>query len=315
MKLVDIVQKRTSKFVFDKKLGIEDTILLASMGRSGSTFLSNIINYDNSFRVLFEPFRFDIVEEAKDFVYPFYLRPNDNEPNYFSSAQKILLGQINSEWVDRENRTIFPKARLIKDIRVNFFLKWIYNNFPEMKVILLLRHPCAVVNSWLSAGFGDGRIGRERLLSNHHFVTDMDDYLVEEYLKAESAFERLIFFWCFSYKVPFQQFSYGDIYLVFYENLILHPRDEIKLLFNFLKYRHSEEKVLNSLSKPSSTTTKNESFFYSNVLRVDQWKSNCSSEQLTRAYEIMNLFGMEALYCPATSIPNIKAATSLFGSE
>jgi len=313
---LDTIHKKISKrIVFDKSIGVEDTVFLASVGRSGSTFLSNVINYNNRFRVMFEPFRYDVVDEAKEFIYPFYLRPDNSNLNFFLAAKKIISGQVSSDWVNSENARLFPQARLIKDIRVNFFLKWIHNNFPEMKMILLLRHPCAVVHSWISAGFGSGRQARERLLANHHFVSDMDDILLKEYLKAETDFEKLIFFWCFSYHVPFQQFNFDDIHLVFYENLILHPKDEVRKLFQVLGYKYSEAKVLNSFSKPSSTTKKTESFFGEKLQRVDQWQKDCSKEQSARAYEIMKLFGMDKLYCPISSIPNMEVLEGLFGSR
>ncbi|WP_319525637.1 hypothetical protein [uncultured Desulfosarcina sp.] len=191
---IDTIQKIISKrIVFDKNIGIEDTVFLASMGRSRSTFISNVINYDNRFRVLFEPFRYDVVDKAKAFVYPFYLRPNNSNSYYFSSAQKIITGKIHSKWINKENNRIFPKARLIKDIRENFFLKWIQNNFHGLKIVLLLRHPCAVVSSWINSGFGDGRCRRDRLLANHSFVSDMDEVLIKEYIKVKTDFERLIF--------------------------------------------------------------------------------------------------------------------------
>jgi hypothetical protein len=99
---------------------------------------------------------------------------------------------------------------------------------------------------------------------------------------------------------------------VFYENLILQPRDEVRKLFHTLGYNYSEEKVLESLSKPSSTTKKKESFFDRGTLRVNQWQNKCTKEQSVRAYEIMQLFKMDKLYNPESSIPNMEAAVELF---
>jgi hypothetical protein len=311
LKLKAIHKKLSRRIVFDRHVGINDTIFLSSMGRSGSTFLSNIINHDNRFRVLFEPFRHDIVEQAKEFVYPFYLRPDNVNVRYYLSAKKIVSGRVGSQWINKENNCSFPKARLIKDIRSNFFLKWLKNRFPDLKVILLMRHPCAVVHSWISAGFGDGRISRERLLENHHFVSDMDDNLLKAYTKAETDFERLIFFWCFHYYVPLRQFDPRDIYLLFYEKFIMNPEDEARKLFQFLGYDYSEDDVLKSLSKPSSTTNKSESFFSGGDFRIDRWQDSCLEHQSARAYEIMKLFGMDELYCPVSSIPNDEAAEKL----
>jgi len=301
---------RIESIVFDNNLKQSDTVFLSSMGRSGSTLLSNVINYDNTYRILFEPFRYDLVGEAKDFVYPLYIRPDNHDLRYLSPAQKIIAGKIHSQWIDKENKTMFPKRRLIKDIRTNLYLKWIHNNFPEMKIILLLRHPCAVVSSWLKADFGDALPGRDRLLSDEEFIKNIDDSILDEYLKVDSAFESLIFFWCISYWIPFKEFNKDEVHLVFYENLITEPSNELESLFSFLDRDYSEE-ALNVLTMPSSTTNKDKSFFRKGV-KIDRWKNEFSSEQIDRAYEIMSLFGMDTLYSRETSIPNKKAAMQLF---
>ncbi len=316
-KLINKIRQKIGigSIVFDSNCGLSDTVFLASMGRSGSTLLTNVINYDNTHRILFEPFRYDVVSEAKDFIYPLYLRANNSDSRYLSSAQKIISGQVHSRWIDKENKVVFPKQRLIKDIRTNLFLKWIHNNFPEMKIILLLRHPCAVVASWLAADFGDGLKARDRLLADNSFINDMDDFILSEYLKAESGFESLIFFWCISYWIPFQQFNKDEIHLVFYENLFIDTSNELESLFTFLDRDYSKEEVLNALREPSSTTNKNKSFFRKGEVKINGWKNKFSSEQIDRAYEIMSLFGMETLYCPETSIPNRDTANQLFGSN
>jgi hypothetical protein len=304
-KITKIPEKIAKIVVFDKNIGVKDTVFLASMGRSGSTFLSNIINYDNRFRVMFEPFRASMVAEAKDFIYPYYIRPDNDDAGLLLSAQKIISGRVGSKWINRENRAVFPKARLIKEIRSNLFLKWLHSHFPEMKVVLLVRHPCAVAASWLSAGFADSREVRDRLLANRHFIADTDNTLIEEYQKANSDFERLVFLWCFSYHVPFRQFRRDELHTVFYENLILNPGAEIMNLFGFLGRKYAEEGIRDAYYKPSSTTKKSV-FFFREQVRVDHWKNNCTLEQIASAYKIMELFGLGDLYDPDTSIPNIK---------
>ena len=52
------------------------SIILAGMGRSGTTWAGNIINYDQSYRILFEPFLPARVKEAKGFEYLQYLNPD-----------------------------------------------------------------------------------------------------------------------------------------------------------------------------------------------------------------------------------------------
>lgn len=305
------------KITFDRHVGLKDTVFLSSMGRSGSTFISNIINHDNRYRIIFEPFRPGMTKGLQDITYPMYLDPERSDPKYHALFEKILKGRIHSDWVDIENRKIFPRARLIKAIRANLFLKWLHNHFPEVKYILLLRHPCAVVDSWLNAGFGDGTKAQQTLLANPILRARMDGNMITAYSRAESPFERLIFFWCIYNWIPLQQFKKNELHLVFYENFVTGPQDELRGLFSFLGVEYNEAAVLSSLSKPSLTTNKKAaSFQQSNAIsRLESWQKRLSAQQLARADEILALFGMNDLYTPNSAVPNREVAARLFASH
>jgi hypothetical protein len=305
---------RRRPFAFDGRIGLSDTVILASMARSGSTLVSNIINCDNTYRILFEPFRFDLVDAAKDFVYPFYLRPDNTDPRFFHAAQEILAGKVHSKWVDKENRAVFPKKRLIKDIRINMILKWLHNCFPEVKIVFLVRHPCAVVESWMAVRYGKGIAALNRLCTNEMFVEDIRNSILGEYRKAKSDFESLVFFWCVSHWVPFHQFHKDELYLIFYEDLLIDPKAEFEHLFSFLGHTYSPQKAFSAFSKPSSTVRQDNDTFLHKSYTFDSWMAKISPQQLDRAYEIMSLFGLEEIYSPITAKPNREAALNLFGS-
>ena len=303
----------TRSIVFDGNVGLEDTVILASMGRSGSTLVSSIINCDNTYRLLFEPFRFDRVREAKHFVYPFYLRPENTAPHLFRDAQKIMTGNVHAQWIDQENKAVFPKKRLIKDIRINMMLKWLHNGFPKVKIVLLVRHPCAVVESWMAARFGMGPVACERLCANEWFMEDINGSIMDEYRRAEPGFESLVFLWCVSYWVPFHQLGKDEVHLLFYEDLLIDPQKELEALFSFLGQSYNPRKALRVLTQPSSTTRANSDVFLKGY-KFDSWRAHVTSGQLDRMYEIMSLFGMEKLYSPTTGRPNREIALNFFGT-
>ena len=174
------------RLVFDASVGLEDTVILAGMARSGSTFLANLVNCNGDYRILFEPFRHDVEPMAKAFVFPSCIEPGCEDARYLEPAEHILRGRIHSDWVDRENASIFPKKRLIKDIRINFFLKWLKQHFPAVKIILLFRHPCAVVESWMRKGFGGGLKSREALLGNKAFMSLVANKLRRDQVEVQS---------------------------------------------------------------------------------------------------------------------------------
>src|SRR5438552_19014615 len=56
------------------------TVLLAGSARSGTTWLAAVINYDNSHRYMFDPFRPDRLDETRICASPQYVRPDDERP-------------------------------------------------------------------------------------------------------------------------------------------------------------------------------------------------------------------------------------------
>jgi hypothetical protein len=125
------------------------TVFLAGTGRSGTTWLQEVINYNNAYRIMFEPFHSKRVGLIKEWNYRQYLRSDNLDDKFIKPASAILSGKIRHEWIDRSNRKHVAKKRLIKDIRAQLLLKWMKHNFPEIPIILMIRHPCAVANSKL----------------------------------------------------------------------------------------------------------------------------------------------------------------------
>ncbi|MBW1855726.1 MAG: sulfotransferase domain-containing protein, partial [Deltaproteobacteria bacterium] len=136
------IKRIPSRFFIDIYTGKDDsTVFISGMGRSGTTWLSELINYNNSYRDIFEPFHPHKVKETKIFKYNQYLNPKDQNPKLLNQANKILSGRFQSKWTDRNNKKIVATERIIKDIRTNLMLKWLKGIRPDMPIILIVRHP------------------------------------------------------------------------------------------------------------------------------------------------------------------------------
>jgi len=121
--------------------GLENTIFLAGSGRSGTTWIAELMNFDNSYRFIFEPLHINRVPLAKPFGWRRYLRPDDDNPELLDSMKTILGGRFRNSWTDHFNRCWIPKKRLVKEIRANLLLGWLHKHFPQVRIVLLLRHP------------------------------------------------------------------------------------------------------------------------------------------------------------------------------
>ncbi len=278
-------------------------VFVAGMARSGTTWVADLINHDGRHRILFEPFFSKRVQEAAAFEYLQYLPPQSDDTALAAAARTILSGSLRNPWVDRGNERLMYFRRLIKDVRCNLMLKWLSDIAPRMRVVLVVRNPFSVVNSWMRLGWGYVP-GSER--------TDLDAILDQPALCAafplidevraqiddNDPFQRLILEWAILHYVPIRHFDRGELYVVHYESLLLHFEDEIERLFRFLGI--SRPHALHSDDHPSrnasSTNWLKRDFRGDKRVLISEWKSMFSREQMTRANRILAAFSLDNVY-------------------
>lgn len=279
------------------------TIFLAGSGRSGTTWLSGLLNHDAAYREIFEPFHPGKVADFRPFKSKQYLRPADRRDAFLEPARKAVTGRLRSGWSDRGG-ALLARRRLVKEIRANLLLGWLAENFPGMPIVLLMRHPCAVVSSRLALGWRDNL---EETISQRELVEDHLLPVEGRMRAARDPFERHLFLWCIDNYVPLRQFPPGAIHLFFYENLVLEPEPELRRLFRFVG-RDYDDRVFAKLGRPSRTSRRGVG-----VPPVDGWRGRVGEERLEKAAEILNLFGLDAIYGPGP-VPDPAGALALMGT-
>ena len=263
------------------------SVFLAGSGRSGTTWLSQIINHRRGYRYVFEPFNPREVGPFGHFRTKQYLRPDDQREEFLKPARLALTGGLRDPWTDRFNGRIFARRRLIKDIRANLLLGWMRANFPGMPIILLLRHPCAVVTSRLALGWKDNL---SETMEQQGLVEDFLLPMEAEIRAAQGDFESHLFLWCIDNYVPLKQLGPEEMHLTFYENLLARPEEELHSLFAYLG-EELHERAYGRLRRPSSSSRKDAPY-----PSLEGWRTHVSGHQLERAIEILRLFGLERVY-------------------
>jgi hypothetical protein len=264
-----------------------DAVFLAGSGRSGTTWLAEVINHKGGYRYVFEPFNPARVGAFEQFKSKQYLRPDDAREAFLGPARLALSGALRDPWTDRFNAKFVARRRLIKDIRANLLLGWMRANFPGMPVVLLLRHPCAVVTSRLALGWKDNL---DETMAQEDLVKDFLLPMQTEIWAARDDFERHLFIWCLDNYVPLRQFAPGEIHLVFYEDLLESPEDGLRSLFGFLG-EDPDDRVYDKLGRPSPLSRRD-----APSPSVDGWRAHVSAHQLDRTLEILALFGLDRVY-------------------
>jgi hypothetical protein len=292
MTFKDIICAGIGMIHIEANAAIRNTVFLSGVARGGTTWISEIINHKNDYRYMFEPFYPRYVKLFKEFRYNQYIRPGENNPPAVQNARRVLTGRIRHYWIDRFNRTFISEKRLIKDVRANLLLKWLKELFPEIHLILLLRHPFAVAYSRMRLGWKDAL---PALINQPDLVDDFLSPFMPEISKCHDDFERQVCMWCIQHYVPLKQFQdTRDLYLVFYEKFCIDPVREARSLFRWLNQDHTQLSETH-ITRPSRMT-KNHSAILSGKSLLTPWMNAINDAQITRGMELLNMFSLETVY-------------------
>ncbi|HEY7981889.1 MAG TPA: sulfotransferase [Candidatus Eremiobacteraceae bacterium] len=269
-----------------------DAIFLAGSGRGGTTWIAEMINYDNALRFIFEPFNPRVVPICRAFANRQYIRPGETRPEFVDAARAIVTGRFRNGWADYYNRRFVSRKRLVKDIRAHLYLRWLYELFPGMPIVLTLRHPCAVAASRLRYGWGHD-LGA--LIVQPQLVDDFLAPMIPPLKRIDDPFAMHVAQWCIENFVPLRQFAAGEIHVAFYEDFRSDPRREIARLFAFIG-RPLTDDAFARLARPSSMAWESAAGIALGGARSDGWKAHVSGDDAKRALEILHLFALDRLY-------------------
>ena len=139
---------------------IQDTIIVSGTPRGGTTWFMELIETLPKYKSIFEPFHREWFPQVKRLNLPPrpYLDPNAEDKPLKDYLKQLFSGQIIS------HRPLFPLTTttmykrllatkiLVKFIRANRLLPWIFNNFRVRGIYYIIRHPCATIASQLETG-------------------------------------------------------------------------------------------------------------------------------------------------------------------
>lgn len=296
---------RLAKYLIFDRGNIQKTILLAGSGRSGTTWVENLLNHDNSKRVIFEPFDIKRNRSISHWNPRQYLEADEAGTEYLEPLREILSGRFRSQWSDQFNKKIFASSRLIKAIRANFLLPWIHRTYPDLPIVFLMRHPCAVAHSRIQMGWEASLLSyqsQDALMGG--VLNPFRSLLSQEF----DEFEKHILVWCVENYVPLTLMEPGSMHVVFYEDLV--RQKEIEALFKAVgeSAPHLDELEMNkpsALSRHDSSINQGEDMLRS-------WTKKVSDDQIEKAMKLLAEFGLDKVY--NRSIHPQMPAGSVLGS-
>lgn len=285
------------KLYFTQVNSYDDVIWLIGSGRSGTTWVASLLNHDHTYREMFEPIHPILVKEMGFLELNQYIRPDENHQKLLQAVDKVFSGRLTTKRVDKDNNGFIYKKLIVKDIYANLLSYHVAKRFPEIKPILLLRHPFAVAHSvygkkhWHWQTEPRDFLNQEKLMSD--YLEPFRD-LISEIGESKDYILRQILIWCIVNYVPLKQFKGKELYVLFYEDVLQNPSGEIAKVRQFLYPTNLAKDVVISeevINTPSKVSSKNGRSFKDKV-----WINKLTSEQLEKGQLILARFGLSQLY-------------------
>lgn len=282
-----------------KVLESSTPVVLTGSPRSGTTWLAGLLTKTGKRAFINEPVRrIRRRESVESRELGFSYRPYVDPTTSWSAAERFLSDIFTGRrpefllWgSDNSLSDIMTcRALVVKLISMNRMVPWILEHFSQIKGVLLLRHPCAVVGSQLrfvkararTLHKDDEKLIRAKLPHLYEYSTSLR---TEEEIRAVS--------WCLDAIVPLNASNHENLLVLTYESLVTNGPPELKRLFKFLGL-DGYEKAVAKLREPSSVTgewsvdhrrTPEE-------VRLARWKGDLSAEQAKRIMDVVKTFNI-----------------------
>jgi len=287
----------------------DQVIWILGDGRSGTTWLFDLLGFDNRYRKMFEPVHPFFVDEAAHMSLNHYMTRENEDRNTVELLGKIFSGKLRSQKVDQFFSWRFiHKGLLVKDIYANLLAGWVNENYPKIKKVFIMRNPIPVAlskmkrNDWIWMEHPEDFLNQDLLVRDHlrpfqTFIQGVeDDFLTRQVLA-----------WAIIHYVPFRQLKWQDACFVLYEDLYARPREEMKRIFQFLGVDADLDSAeFNEMITKPTKVSGDQSNILKGASPLYRWEKEVPDKTRKRCYEILTSFGLQEIYGPDFREPSME---------
>lgn len=312
----------------DLHTAADQTILVAGSRRSGTTWLGELVNFRNDRRTIFEPFHPLHSSWARRgrLEWAHYSEPEYEDEALFEMCVRLWSGRVRDPWLDKLNTKRLARQRLVKCVECTNLLPWIASRFPQLRIVLILRHPFAVSESQLAVqssfqdyGLTDLDVLRDRWRLLDGVFETLDDSTEARRLVAHSddPFESHVVRWCLENRIPLSRLDPAGTQVVFYEDLVLRTGEELERLGRHLSIEFGPA-ALTAARKPSRTDFRNRAREVGqrqpDVDFLREWQDTVSPTDVARGLDVLRAFSLDHLY-GRDALPLVPAADVLDATQ
>lgn len=274
------------KFLFSERPSASDAVVVAGSGRSGTTWISSLILAAPGIQQIFEPLHprhsSDEINSLTGWnsdkqTCSYYLRSGEEDLRWYSFWMRVLSGRVRNYWTDYDRSSYLPDRFLVKLIRANLMLGYIYENFCP-RIVYIVRHPCAVVNSRLKVGW---KADVSDILSQEQLIEDHLKPWVRDIEQERDVLGAQAVWWALENRVAMTDLSSRPHKFVFYEALCIDQEEQIRQVFDWLGLQQLAASRW-QFDRPSRMSRKGVDYSGATGHRLSAWTRELSAYEQAR---------------------------------
>ncbi len=309
--------------------------VIAGFGRSGTTWVQDVIAQSNCLRAVFEPLHPGQIGGADAFAHR-YVPADSDEEDLYRFLYKFMHGRYHSLWADyrvvatllRPMRHNFVSSyqirrylkhwirsankigiywnqrrydrRIVKFVRANMMLGWIKSKF-DARIVFMIRHPVPVILSQLKsprAWKAQDYIVRYR--ADARLLDAIGDDLRTMLFRDLSDTEGLALCWCIENTIALRQAEQTGIAVIYYEKLLDQGRPQWQRILTALDLDVLPKEDL--IRKPSQQTWGEKSKNVELLRKHAAWMDRLDQPTATGIQSVLDAAGV-SIYRVSEALP------------
>lgn len=252
-------------------------IIVLGFGRSGTTWIADIISKITGQLILFEPIHPSVTKLAAKLSYS-TINGNGDSESLSELLKKfyenVLIKKHRKKWLMRNHvpdklenisdsflDTLWGECSIagFKEIRANFLIEWFLQKL-DAKIVFIMRHPGATISSikgrsnfWEFGWPGTYKLFLEKTIYHKYYKDHPIANYVEVVERANTYAENCAIMWAITHAIALPELARLKLPIFFYENFYDFPFSSSRTLMRYLNYNNVDIHP-SYLFTPSMTT-------------------------------------------------------------
>jgi hypothetical protein len=231
-----------------------NNIVVLGFGRSGTTWIADIISKILGQLILFEPLHPSVTDLAARVSYS-SLNSNGSSELLRSFYDKVLNKKLRKKWLmrnhvpDRLERvsdgfldTLWEECSIagFKEIRANFMMEWFMKEL-DAKIVFIMRHPGATISSikgrpnfWEFGWPGTYNLFLQRTIYHKHYREHQIANHIDLVKSAATYAEKCAVMWAITHAIALPELERLGLPIFFYEEFYDYPFASTRALMHYL---------------------------------------------------------------------------------